>query len=161
MDAGSLVPDELIIKMMRERLSQQDAETGFILDGFPRTVEQAEALDELMEIMNIELDAVVLLDIEDDTVVGRLTARRVCSSCGAIYNVSGHPTKVEGVCDSCSGEVIQRGDDTESVIRHRLDVYHNQTAPLVDYYEKRKKIHRVDGAGPADSARFYLESLRV
>ncbi|MDR2780243.1 MAG: adenylate kinase [Synergistaceae bacterium] len=160
MDAGSLVPDELIINMMRGRLSQPDAAGGFMLDGFPRTVTQAEALDELMDEMSLALDAVVLLDVPDETVVGRLSSRRVCSSCGAIYNTKAHPTKAEGICDVCSGGVIQRDDDKEDVIRNRLAVYHSKTAPLVEYYDKTGRLHRVGAAGAGDAVRRYLESLK-
>ena len=160
MDAGSLVPDDLIIKMMETRLKQADAAEGFMLDGFPRTVAQAVALDELLKKMDVQIDAAILIEIDDDVVIKRLTSRRVCSACGAIYNVIAHNTKVDGICDKCSGPVIQRDDDTESVIRHRLSVYHNETAPLVDYYEKAGKLRRVNGAGPADGVLSCLESMK-
>jgi adenylate kinase len=160
MDAGSLVPDELIINMMRDRLGRPDAANGFILDGFPRTVTQAEALDELMDEMSLALDAVVLLDVPDETVVSRLSNRRVCSSCGAIYNTEAYPTKEEGICDVCSGPVIQRDDDMESVIRNRLAVYHNRTAPLAEYYGASGRLHRVGSSGASDAVRKYLESLK-
>lgn len=158
MDAGRLVPDDLIIEMMRSRLQADDARSGFLLDGFPRTIAQAEALGGLLREMAIDLNAVVLLEVSDDTVVQRLTSRRVCSSCGAIYNAAAHPPKVEGVCDVCAGEVIQRGDDKEPVIRKRLAVYHEQTSPLVSYYEKRGMLHRVDAALSKDSVLRYLEA---
>jgi adenylate kinase len=161
MDSGALVPDALIIKMMKERLGQPDASEGFLLDGFPRTVAQAIALDELLKDMGVKLDAAILLEIDDDSVVRRLESRRVCSSCGAIYNAIGHPTKTEGVCDDCSGKVVQRDDDTESVIRRRLEVFHAQTAPLVEYYENCGKLRRADGAGPSDAARKILDSLKA
>jgi len=133
---------------------------GFMLDGFPRTVAQAEALDELLKKMGIRIDAAILLEVDDDIVIKRLTSRRVCSACGAIYNVIAHNTKLDGVCDECSGPVIQRDDDTESVIRHRLSVYHNETAPLVDYYEKVGKLRRVSGDGPADDVLSCLASIK-
>ncbi len=158
MDAGKLVPDDLIIDMMRSRLNADDARSGFLLDGFPRTVTQAEALDGLLCEMAINLDAVVLLEVSDDTVVTRLTSRRVCSSCGAIYNTVAHPPKIAGVCDVCSGKVVQRDDDKESVIRDRLAVYHEQTAPLVSYYEKRGVLHRVDATLGKDSVLKLLET---
>ena len=160
MDAGSLVPDDLIIKMMESRLNQEDTKAGFMLDGFPRTVAQAEALDELLEKMGILIDAAILIEVDDDIVIKRLTSRRVCSACKAIYNVIAHNTRVEGVCDECSGTVIQRDDDTESVISHRLSVYHNETAPLVDYYEKVGKLRRVNGIGPANGVLSCLESMK-
>jgi adenylate kinase len=160
MDAGSLVSDELILNMMRERLNQPDAKSGFLLDGFPRTVAQAEALDELMDEMSLALDAVVLLDVPDEIVVNRLSNRRVCSSCGAIYNTEAHPTQTEGICDVCSGSVIQRDDDRDDVIRNRLAVYHNKTSPLVEYYGRTGRLHRVGAAGSGDAVRKYLELLK-
>ncbi|MDR1916369.1 MAG: adenylate kinase [Synergistaceae bacterium] len=161
MEAGQLVADSLIIAMMRARLSEEDAGRGFILDGFPRNVSQADELDLLLDEMSLRLDAVVLLEISDDVVVQRLTSRRVCASCGAIYNVLSHPTKAEGVCDSCSGRVIQRADDHESVIRNRLSVYHKETAPLVEYYEKKNLLHRINADGEPDSVLKFLESLEA
>jgi adenylate kinase len=161
MNAGRLVPDELIIEMMRERLSREDAAGGFMLDGFPRTVAQAEALDDLMAELKLNLDAVVLLEIPDEAVVKRLTSRRVCASCGSIYNTEGRKPAVEGVCDDCGGDVIQRDDDKERVIKNRLGVYREQTSPLVEYYEKRRLLQRVDAAGARDSALKHLESMKV
>lgn len=152
MDAGKLVTDEIIIDMMRSRLREGDAAAGFLLDGFPRTTAQAEALDVLLRDMGIELDAVVLLEVSDDTVVSRLTSRRVCSSCGAIYNTLAKPTKVEGKCDLCDGPVIQRDDDKEEVIRNRLKVYHEQTSPLVDYYEHKGILRRIDATSDKEAA---------
>ncbi|MCL2683985.1 MAG: adenylate kinase [Synergistaceae bacterium] len=160
MDAGSLVPDSLIIEMMESRLNEEDASEGFMLDGFPRTVAQATALDELLEKMGSRIDAAILIEVDDDVVIRRLTSRRVCSACGAIYNAIAHKTKVDGVCDNCSGPVIQRDDDAESVIRHRLSVYHDETAPLMDYYEKAGKLRRVDGLGPVDGVLSCLVSMK-
>lgn len=159
MDAGKLVSDELIIDMMRGRLQEDDAKEGFMLDGFPRTINQAEALSKLLDEMSLKLDAVVLLDVSDETVVGRLTSRRVCSACGAIYNTVAHPTKVEGVCDQCGGKVIQRDDDKEDVIRNRLKVYHEQTAPITDYYAGKGLLHKVDATSEKDAALKLLKSL--
>lgn len=161
MDAGKLVPDDLIIEMVEERLAASDSKEGFLLDGFPRTLPQAEALDRMLDKMSIRLDAVVELEISDDEVVRRLTSRRVCSSCGAIYNVIAHPTRVEGVCDVCSGTVIQRDDDKESVIRNRLDVFHKQTAPIVEYYARKGLVKRVDATGEKDTVLKLLKTLRV
>jgi len=159
MDAGCLVPDGLIIEMMKARLREDDAHSGFLLDGFPRTVAQASALDSLLSEMSIALDAVILLDISDEEVVRRLASRRVCVSCGFIYNAASRPPRTDGVCDSCGGRVIQRDDDNEAVIRNRLSVYHEQTAPLVEYYESRGVLARVDGAGGTGTARAYLGTL--
>jgi adenylate kinase len=161
MDKGKLVTDDLIIDMMRSRLKADDARAGFLLDGFPRTIAQAEALTGLLGEMSIDLDAVILLEVSDDTVVSRLTSRRVCSSCGAIYNTISRRPKADGVCDACSGKVVQRDDDRESVIRSRLSVYHEQTAPLVSYYEGRHMLHRVDAASGTDTALKYLEALKA
>ena len=144
MDAGKLVPDEVIIAMVESRLQEPDCKEGFLLDGFPRTTPQAEALDLLLEKLGIALDAVVELDVDDEVVVQRLTTRRGCKSCGEIYNTLFKPTKVECVCDKCGGEVIQRDDDKESVIRNRLSVFHEQTAPLIEYYKDKKLLFEID-----------------
>jgi adenylate kinase len=162
MDSGRLVPDDIIIDMISVRLSSDDARSGgFILDGFPRTTAQAEALDRLLEEMALRLDAAILLEISDDEAVRRLSSRRVCQSCGAIYNLIARPTKQEGVCDSCGGRVIQRDDDQESVIRNRLMVYRERTAPLIDYYKNNGLLFRVDGAKSSDTAMLLLDSIGV
>lgn len=161
MDAGKLVPDDLIIEMIEERFLAPDCKGGFLLDGFPRTLPQAEALDRFLDGKSMRLDVVVELEISDDEVVRRLTSRRICSSCGAIYNVIAHPTKVEGVCNICSGRVIQRDDDKESVIRNRLDVYHGQTVPLIEYYAKKGLLRRVDATGSQDAVLKLLNSFRA
>jgi adenylate kinase len=161
MESGRLVPDELIIEMIETRLGEKDAASGFILDGFPRTTSQAEALDRLLAEMSLALDAVVLLEISDEDVVRRLTGRRVCSSCGAIYNAASHPSKIQGVCDSCGGNVVQREDDKEAVIRNRLAVYHGQTSPVVDYYADKGLLLRVDASKAPDAAMRRLESLEI
>ena len=150
MESGKLVPDEVIIAMVESRLQEPDCKDGFLLDGFPRTKNQAEALDLILEKLDILLDAVVQLDVDDETVVKRLTTRRVCKSCGEIYNILSKSAKIEGVCDKCGGEVIQRNDDIESVIRNRLTVFHEQTAPLIDYYRSKDLLVSVDGAGGKD-----------
>lgn len=158
MNAGQLVPDEVIIAMMKDRLREADCVDGFILDGFPRTVPQAEALDALMKELQLDLDSALLFQVDDDTVVERLSGRRVCRKCGAIYHATFHPTAVEGVCDVCGGEIYQREDDRESVIRQRLAVYHEQTAPLIDYYRGQSRLLEVDAAGSSDSVLAVLES---
>ncbi|MCF0247311.1 MAG: adenylate kinase [Synergistes sp.] len=160
MDAGKLVPDEVIIGMMEKRLSEKDCAEGFMLDGFPRTVGQAEALDKMLDKLGIALDAVVSLEIDDDTVVSRLTSRRVCRQCGEIYNTVLKPTAVEGKCDKCGGEVIQRDDDKESVIRNRLAVFHEQTSPLIDYYGKKGLLIAVDSTGGKDAVLKILEKRK-
>lgn len=158
MDAGKLVPDDLIIEMIEERLAAPDCKDGFLLDGFPRTPQQAEALNLLLAKKSLTLDSVVLLEISDEEVLKRLASRRVCSSCGEIYNVITHREKTEGICDVCSGKVIQRDDDKESVIRSRLNVYHEQSAPLVEYYDAKGLLKRVDATGTKDSVLKLLTS---
>jgi adenylate kinase len=135
MKAGDLVPDDLIMGIMEERLQESDCANGFLLDGFPRTIPQAEALKELLSRINVSLDFAVEIDVPRDVILDRLTTRRTCVDCGAIYNVKSMPPKVEGVCDKCGGKVVQRDDETEEAISNRLDVYNEKTAPLVDFYK--------------------------
>jgi adenylate kinase len=159
MDAGGLVPDDVIVGMMRGRLSEADCAKGFILDGFPRTVPQAEALTALLKDMGIKLDGVILLDVPDDTVVERLCGRRMCRGCGKIFHVAFKPSAAGDHCDACGGELYQRDDDKESVIRQRLAVYHDQTAPLIDYYDKAGLLLRVDAAESGDKVLNHVEAL--
>ncbi len=135
MTAGELVSDDLIMGIMGERLLEDDCKAGFLLDGFPRTIPQAEALKVLLEKLGIELDGAVNLNVPRDVILDRLTTRRTCVDCGAIYNVKSNPPKAEGVCDACGGAVVQRDDETEEAISKRLDVFNEQTAPLVGFYE--------------------------
>ena len=160
MESGKLVPDEVIIAMVESRLQEPDCKDGFLLDGFPRTKNQAEALDLILEKLDILLDAVVQLDVDDETVVKRLTTRRVCKSCGEIYNILSKSAKIEGVCDKCGGDVIQRNDDKESVIRNRLTIFHEQTAPLIDYYRNKDVRVSVDAAGGKDVVLKLLEKMK-
>lgn len=160
MDAGKLVPDAVIIAMVESRLKESDCEAGFILDGFPRTKPQAEALDRLLKNLDIRLDLVVALEAEPDVVVSRLTTRRVCKSCGEIYNTLLKPTKLDGVCDICGKEVVQRDDDKESVIRGRLAVFQEQTAPLIDYYRDKGLLRTVDASGERGAVLNLLENMR-
>ena len=150
MDAGKLVPDDVIIAMMEHRLQEDDAKEGFMLDGFPRTIAQAEALDAMLTKLKLKLDAVVNLVIDDDTVVGRLTSRRVCRQCGEIYNTALKPSAKEGVCDKCGGQLYQRKDDNEETVGNRLKVYSEQTAPLIDYYKNKGVLIDIDGVGTID-----------
>jgi adenylate kinase len=136
MNAGDLVPDDLIMGIMGERLQEDDCAKGFLLDGFPRTIPQAEALKIVLTDLGIELDAAVNLEVPRDVILDRLTTRRTCEDCGAIYNVKSNPTKVEGVCDKCGGKVVQRDDETEEAISNRLDVYNEKTAPLAGFYRE-------------------------
>ncbi|MBX6422019.1 adenylate kinase [Thermosulfurimonas sp. F29] len=150
MDKGQLVPDEIVLGMVEERLKQPDCEKGFILDGFPRTVPQAEALDEMLAKWGKKIDYAIAIEVPDEELVKRLTGRRTCKNCGMMYHVIFKPPKVEGKCDACGGELYQRADDNEETVRNRLKVYHESTAPLIDYYEKKGVLHRVDGMGSID-----------
>lgn len=137
MKAGDLVSDDLIMGIMEERLKEDDCQAGYLLDGFPRTIPQAEALDALLEKMGEKLDFAVEIDVPREVILDRLTTRRTCTECGEIYNVKSNPPKVEGVCDKCGGPVVQRDDETEEAISNRLNVYNEQTAPLVGYYKDK------------------------
>lgn len=150
MDRGELVPDSVVLGMVKERLSQEDCKKGFILDGFPRNVAQAEALDKMLAEMNMPLDLALNLDVPFDDLMKRLTGRRTCKSCGQMYNVYYSPPKVEGKCDKCGGELFQRDDDKEETIRKRLEVYKAQTEPLIDYYTKKGILKSVSGTGSID-----------
>lgn len=141
MDAGSLVPDDVIIGIVKERLAQSDCENGFVLDGVPRTVAQAEALDEA----GVRIDRVVNIQVEDDAIVRRMSGRRVCSDCGASYHTDYKPSKIDGVCDKCGGKLVIRKDDQESIVKDRLQVYHDLTEPLIAYYEKKGVLKTVIG----------------
>ena len=143
MKAGDLVSDDLIMGIMSERLKEDDCKAGYLLDGFPRTIPQAEALKVMLAGMGEKLDMVVNIDVPRDVILDRLTTRRTCTDCGAIYNVKSNPTKVEGKCDSCGGPVVQRDDETEEAISNRLDVYNEKTAPLAGFYEKEGMLMTV------------------
>jgi adenylate kinase len=151
MDAGDLVPDELILAMAGDRLSQDDAQDGFILDGFPRTIEQAEALDAQLSQLGRRVTAALLVDVPDEEVIRRLSGRRMCVKSGHSYHVEFDPPKHEGVCDQDGSRLVQRDDDKPEVIENRLRVYHEKTKPLVDYYDKLGLMRRIDGTRePAD-----------
>jgi adenylate kinase len=150
MDDGQLVPDELVIAMVKDRLSQPDCDGGFMLDGFPRTLPQAEALNEALDSMGKQLDAVVSIEVPRDVLMGRLTSRRQCRGCGRIYNVMGEMPAQDDVCDSCSGEVYQRDDDTVEAATKRLNDYDAITSQLVPYYSSTGVLHEIDGNRPVD-----------
>lgn len=165
MDRGDLVPDEVIVGVIAERLDSEEAADGFILDGFPRTTPQAEALDRKLAELRRSLTGVLLIDVSDEEVVRRLSGRRVCSEGGHVYHVEFNPPKQEGVCDVDGSELIQRDDDKPDVIRHRLDQYHAKTEPLVDYYDRQSLLRRIDGAASpdevADSVNRTLATLKL
>lgn len=145
MNAGDLVPDAVIMGMMEKRLQEPDCQKGFLLDGFPRTIPQAEELKTMMAKLNIDLDMVVNIDVPRDVILDRLCTRRTCENgdCQAIYNVKSNPPKTEGVCDKCGSPVIQREDETEEAISHRLETYNEKTAPLIGFYEKEGKFQNI------------------
>jgi adenylate kinase len=150
MDAGDLVPDDVIIGMVGDRLEQPDAAQGFLFDGFPRTVPQAEALDRLLQEREQPLDVVLRLAVDEDEVVSRLTGRRTCTGCGAVFHVTHQPPATEGVCDVCGGELVQREDDREDVVRNRLEVYRRSTEPLEEFYWNRGLLRDVEAVGTVD-----------
>ena len=150
MDAGDLVPDEITIGMVLSRLEEDDARKGFLLDGFPRNVPQAKTFNDLLLDAGTPLDVVLELVVDDDEVVRRLSGRRTCRSCGHIWHLDFDPPSAEGVCDICGGELFQRDDDKPETIRHRLEVYYEQTAPLVGYYAEARVLVGIDAMGPVD-----------
>jgi len=150
MDAGDLVPDQVTISMVRDRLAEDDAADGFLLDGFPRTVPQAEVLDEILAELAGQLDVVLELVVDDDEVVRRLSGRRTCRTCGHVWHLDFDPPSHEGSCDRCGGELFQRDDDQPETVRHRIEVYADQTAPLIAYYAERGLLVGLDATGPVE-----------
>jgi adenylate kinase len=144
---GNLVPDELVIRLVADRLQKSDVAQGWLLDGFPRSLVQAEALSKLGPDGNEPVDRVVFIDVPEDLLVNRLTSRRICSGCKAVYNLETLPPKCEGVCDTCGGQLIQRADDTEEAVRNRFKVYREETAPIADYYSRKGLLSKVIGTG--------------
>jgi adenylate kinase len=165
MDRGDLVPDEVIIGVIAERIESPEAADGFILDGFPRTTAQAEALDEAMDRLGRELTAAILIEVSDEEVVRRLSGRRTCVKGGHIFHVDFDPPKKEGVCDICRGQLVVRDDDKPDVVRHRVEQYHSKTEPLVSYYEEKGILCRVNGDHPpeevSDRIRALLATLQM
>ena len=145
MDAGKLVPDEVTIGIVRERLAKDDCKKGFILDGFPRTVEQADALDGIMKDLGLSITRVLNINVPAEDLIERAVGRRICKKCGATYHVKFHPPKAEGVCDACGGELYQRADDSAGTMKNRLAVYEDSTRPLIEYYKKAGVYTEVDG----------------
>ncbi|MFE9930137.1 adenylate kinase [Streptomyces sp. NPDC005533] len=161
MDAGDLVPDEVTIGMAKDRMAQPDAARGFLLDGFPRNVSQAEALDEMLKAEGMKLDAVLDLEVEEDEVVKRIAGRRCCRNDSShVFHVAYAPPKTEGVCDLCGGELYQRGDDSEDTVRNRLEVYHTQTEPIIDYYKGQGLLVTIPALGEvADVTKRAMDAL--
>lgn len=151
MERGDLVPDDIVIGIFRERSIRPDAEGGFILDGFPRTVAQAEALRKILAERGQGIDRVVSIDVPEEDLVGRIAGRRTCRSCQSMYHVQASPPKAAGKCDRCGGELYQRADDNEDTVRERLRVYRSQTEPLIDHYDRDGVVRRVRGTGPIES----------
>ncbi len=145
MDQGLLVPDELVVDLVVDRVKQEDCSNGYVLDGFPRTIPQAEALDAALKIINEKMDYAVNVEVPDSNIVNRMSGRRACLTCGATYHIVHIPTKVEGICDSCGGQLVLRDDDKPETVLKRLKVYHDQTQPLIEYYTTQGILIEVDG----------------
>ena len=145
MDQGLLVPDELVVDLVVDRVNQEDCANGYVLDGFPRTIPQAEALDKALMEMRQSIDYAINVEVPDENIVQRMSGRRACVNCGATYHIVYAPTKKENVCDTCEGELILRDDDKPETVQKRLNVYHEQTQPLIDYYTEKNKLVEVDG----------------
>ncbi|MBU5350418.1 adenylate kinase [Paenibacillus sp. LC231] len=159
MDQGLLVPDDVTIGIVEERLQQSDCEKGFLLDGFPRTLSQAEALDEILARLNTGLDHVINLKVDREKLLARLTGRRICKNCGSTYHVIFNPPKQEGICDKCGGELYQRSDDNEESVGIRLDEYINKTAPLLTFYENKGLLRQIDGDQEIDAVSTQIASI--
>ncbi len=151
MDQGLLVPDELTCDLVMDRIQQDDCKNGFVLDGFPRTIPQAEALDQALNKIGQKMDYAVDVDVPDENIVNRMGGRRACLSCGATYHVEFNPTKEEGICDACGAQTVLRDDDKPETVQKRLTVYHDQTQPLIDYYKKQGILKSVDGTQPMEA----------
>ena len=145
MDAGELVPDELTVDLLMDRISQPDCANGYVLDGFPRTIPQAECLEKALEERQEAVDFAIDVEVPDDSIIKRMSGRRACLNCGATYHIVHIPTKVEGICDRCGSPLVLRDDDRPETLKNRLAVYHQQTRPLIDFYSSRKVLHEVDG----------------
>ncbi|MCR5520754.1 MAG: adenylate kinase [Lachnospiraceae bacterium] len=150
MDKGSLVPDELTLELIMDRFTQADCKNGYVLDGFPRTIPQAEALTKALADNNDAIDYAVNVEVPDEKIIDRMSGRRACAKCGGTFHIKYNPTKVEGVCDLCGGELYVRDDDKPEIVKKRLDTYHAQTQPLIEYYEKAGKLKEVDGTQDVD-----------
>ncbi len=150
MDKGLLVPDELTVRLLLDRVAQEDCVNGYVLDGFPRTIPQAEVLDEKLTELDEKVDYAVNVDVPDENIINRMSGRRACLNCGATYHIVSIPPKKEGICDVCGSELVLRDDDQPETVKNRLKVYHEQTQPLIDYYEKKGVLRTVDGTLPME-----------
>lgn len=150
MDSGQLVPDEVTVNMVRERLTDPDANDGLLLDGFPRNVPQAEILDDMLKDLGVKIDLVLELVVDNDEVIRRLSGRRTCRGCGKIWHIEFDPTQVPGICDRCGGKLFQRDDDRPETVQKRLEVYAEQTSPLIDFYAAQGKLVGIDATGPVE-----------
>jgi len=159
MDKGELVPDEVVIGIVKERLAQPDCDKGFILDGFPRTINQAEALDGILKELNKKIDAVINVYVPEEEIVKRIVNRRTCRNCKAVYHLIYNPPKEEGKCDKCGGELYQRDDDKEETVKERLKVYKSQTQPLIDYYSKKGVVYDIDGTKTIEEVFKQIEAI--
>ena len=158
MDNGSLVPDDVVIGIVKERLAEADCENGYILDGMPRTIAQAQALEEA----GVSIDAALLIDLADEIIEKRMTGRRTCSKCGATYHIEAAPSKVEGICDKCGTELSIRKDDMPETVKNRLKIYHMETEPLISFYSERGKLRTVEGTGSvAETTKLVFETLGI
>ena len=159
MDKGALVPDELVCDLVVDRISQDDAKNGYVLDGFPRTIPQAEELDAALEKISEKVDYAIDVDVPDDNIINRMSGRRACVACGGTYHIEFNPTKTEGICDACGGKLILRDDDQPETVKNRLKVYHEQTQPLIDYYTKKNILKSVDGT--QDMAKVFADIVGI
>ena len=159
MDKGALVPDELTCDLVVDRIAKDDCKNGFVLDGFPRTIPQAEALEAALEKMGQSMDFAVDVDVPDDNIIGRMSGRRACLNCGATYHIVSIPPKVEGICDKCGEKLVQRDDDKEETVKNRLKVYHEQTQPLIDFYQERGILRTVDGTRPMEEVFSAIQAI--
>ena len=159
MDQGALVPDDLVVDLVVDRIKEKDCVNGYVLDGFPRTIPQAKALDSALATLNEEIDFAINVEVPDDNIIKRMAGRRACLSCGATYHLVHIPTKVEGICDNCGSELVLREDDKPETVKKRLDVYHEQTQPLIDYYNKKEILAQADGT--KDMAEVFEDIVKI
>ena len=159
MDQGKLVPDELTVRILLDRVAQEDCKNGYVLDGFPRTIPQAEVLDSELAKLGTGVDYAINVEVPDDNIIGRMSGRRACLKCGATYHLSFLPSKKEGICDNCGSELVLRDDDKPETVKKRLDVYHEQTQPLIDFYNNKGVLKEVDGTVAPDDVFKAIEEI--